>query len=87
MTTLDHAVQEECRRILLEEDEEEKECRRILLEEDEEEEGRRILIEEDEEEDCSWFPSVTRRAIHSCLQYPAEDFRITSCRGPTLLPA
>jgi hypothetical protein len=31
MTTLDHAVQEECRRILLEEDEEEKECRRILL--------------------------------------------------------
>jgi hypothetical protein len=29
----------------------------------------------------------TRRAPHSCLKYPAEDFRITSCRGPILLPA
>ena len=36
MTTLDHAVEEECRSILLEEEEEEEEeedeCRRILLE-------------------------------------------------------
>jgi hypothetical protein len=45
MTTLDHAVEEECRRILLEEDEEE------------EEECRRILLEEEEEYNCSVFPS------------------------------
>jgi hypothetical protein len=44
MTPLDHAVEEECRRILLEEYEEEEECRRILL-------------EEEEEYNCSVFPS------------------------------
>ena len=29
----------------------------------------------------------TRRTTRSCLKYTAEDFRITSCRGPILLPA
>ena len=59
MTTLEHAVAEECRRILLEEDEVEEYDRSVFLSGEEE--------AEEVEYNCSVFPSEEEERYMSCF--------------------